>query len=543
MNQWEERSAKLYESYVKEYQEAGAGDRSEYLALRMLCLTDLGFLAREVFNLKNAKGLNGRKRWYPPIHERLCDHLQKPEDSLIHLSRGMMKTTVGIVWLVQTVLRDPGNVRIGLWSKSAKLVESELKMIKNAFLNKKLLELFPDRLIADTQKWEVNNSTQMTITRDVEEDEEIPVDQKRELRPNENQIEVWGVGSTATGRHYDFHYYDDVIDDKNVSTADQIGKIRDWWGAVQAIKDPGAIEKIIGTPWHQMDLYATIREDNLFEKEQIITIPGATEDGNILYPFFTKDFLNKQERIMGPYLYAAQYCLNTLPKSDRMFIPPYPQYLAGDFPNDPAYYISVDPSTGRSKRHDKTGICVAAVSESAPDRLYFVEAEGYALRTEQLADKLVELTEKYQPRRIGIEKNLLYEGLEALYELKFKERREKMRHPEFWPVSQGGGAGSPNKADKINRTIGAMVRDQRALFLPGMKTLFKQMSFFNPNAQKNDDDVLDAAGMMVQTVPYFAPAHWMGNGREAQPYMTVKQWDGLFFPTKQGNIRDRVFSN
>jgi hypothetical protein len=112
--------------------------------------------------------------------------------------------------------------------------------------------------------------------------------------------------------------------------------------------------------------------------------------------------------------------------------------------------------------------------------------------------------------------------------------------PEFWEIKTGGGAGAPNKADKINRTIGALVRDQRAWFLPSMTTLFKQMTFYNPNAQKNDDDILDSAGMMVQTVPYFSPGHWMnGDTRTSER----RNWNDFFFPKKHGSLRERLFAS
>jgi hypothetical protein len=536
---WEERSALRFKQYYDEFLAEGEDDATaQWWAQRLLCQTDLYYLAAEIFNLKNAKDRKtNRKRWYPPIHGKLCDHLQKEDDALVKVSRGTMKTTVGECWIVQQILKDPF-IRIGLWTKSSSLAEDILGSIKTRLLNEKLLELFPDILEPDKKKWETDNSTQLTVRRKgIERDDP-------DWNPKEEQIEVWGVGASATGRHYDYHYYDDVIDDKNVTTADQIAKVRDWWGAVQAIMDQSAVQKVIGTPWHQQDLYASIEHDDMFTKSQVLIMPGVLEDGTILYPFFTKKYLDKQRRTMGEYLFSSQYCLNTLPRSDKLFVPPYPQYDLKSFPEDPIYYISVDPSSGRSKRHDSTGICVAAVSESGPDRLYFVEAEGYKLKTEDLAEKIVALAIRYEPRRIGIEKNLLYEGLESLIRLKVQEKQQKARFKmgELWPISQGGGAGSPNKADKIDRTIGAMIRSERALFLPGMKKLFRQMDFYNPNSQKNDDDILDAASLMVRTVPYFAPAHhWGVPVRGDLVWPTFGDLDKLAFVEKGETLKDRVF--
>lgn len=531
MNPWEDRSTQRFNEYYQEFLEEGAGEQAEFLAMRQMCLSDLGFLAREIYGMKNARDRKtGRKRWYPPIHEPFCDHLQRDDDGLYHLSRGMMKTSIVVIWIIQKLIQDPALIRIGLWSQNAELVQKELKEIKAKL--EVLAELFPD-VIPPRGKWSVDNADALTMTR-VIDGEKPPIVLK------ENQIEVFGVLKSATGRHFDIHVYDDVIDDSNVTTAEQIDKVRNWWAAVQAIKESSAVEKIVGTPWHHMDLYATIHSEELFTEDQIFIRAGVTEDMTILYPFFTKEEMRKKKTKMGPQLFAAQYCLQTRPREDRMFVRPYPQYEQFQFPSDPEYYISVDPSLGKSKRHDKTGICVAAISAAAKDRVFFVEADGYVLDPEKLADMIIHKIRQYHPRRVGIEYGLQL-GLEKI--IRMKARLAQLSLPELLPIKTGGGAGSPNKADKINRTIGAMVRDQRALFLPRMHKLFKQMDFFNPNSQKNDDDILDSAGMMIQTIPYFAQAHWYGVGEEAKAWQTWGEWEKVFFPQKKGTKRERVFAN
>jgi len=44
--------------------------------------------------------------------------------------------------------------------------------------------------------------------------------------------------------------------------------------------------------------------------------------------------------------------------------------------------------------------------------------------------------------------------------------------------------------------------------IPEMRPLFLQMDMYNPMSDKNDDDIVDSAGMMFQTIEHFAPAHW-----------------------------------
>lgn len=555
---WKARTAARYasryeEAYPIAFKALHVGRTTEYeadkmaqqqahiLAQRVMCQTDLYYLATEIFGMDKAvsakAGMKGRHIWHPPAHGQLCDELQKPTGSLIHFSRNMLKTTVAKIWCVQQILIDPANVRIGMWSKASGKVRSELKSMRGMLLNPKLLELFPDRLIANHKKFEVNNQDQLTVTRKVPDvgghERQIPMD--------EAQIEVWGLDGTYTGRHYTHHYYDDIIDRDNTATATAIEKAKNQWGAIQAMKSPETIEKVVGTPWHQMDLYATIKKETMLPG--YLEYKGVTSDWHINYPYFTKEWLKDQERAMGgkgSYLFSCQYMLDTRPKGDRMFVLPVPYWTAETFPEDPVYYITVDPSTGRTERHDKTGMCVAAVSRSAPTAVFFLEAESYQLKPDELATALVERIVKYRPERVGIEYGLQL-ALESLIEGKMSDAHKagaRFRIPDFKEFKTGGGVGvSMKKADKIDRTIGAMVRDGRAFFRPNMERCFLQMGSFNPNIQKNEDDILDACSMMVQTVPNFHQSYWSESTTSL-----VKRLSQPWKKKKTGTVRDRIFA-
>lgn len=523
-----------YQRYYEEALGHGSEEEARVFAMRQLCMNNLYFLAYEIFGMKDARGLNRRKRWDPGIHGPICDMFQKEEDTLVIVFRGAMKTTIAKIWAIQRLLRNVES-RVGFWSKSSGLVEAELKSIKAMAQNPELMELFPDVFIPRKKGkkggWEVDNSGALTIFRGASE---------RKVASNEPQIEVWGLTSSVTGRHYDYQYYDDPIDKDNTNTPTAIDKTREWWGAVQAIKEPGAIQKYTGTPWHSLDLQATIQREGLFKAENILIIPACRGD-EVYYSFFSKKFLEDQRRQMGDYLFSCQYELDTRPKSQKMFIGPYPCYTPEEFPDDPKYYISVDPSTGMGQ--DQTGLCVGAVSAKRPDRVYFVEAEGYMVKPDELADLLIDKIVQYQPVSVGIEFGL-QAALEPLIMVKLQERVKEIGRiplPLIKPIRTGGGEGTRyKKSEKIDRTIGSFVRDQRALFKEDMHRLFAQMDFYNPNVQKNEDDILDAAGMMIQTIEHFAPGNWFQGNEIVAPGITTK-W---FFEkmNKRKGLRDRIFA-
>lgn len=539
-----QRYAEYYDSFyetakVGQTTSVEAEQQAHYMTQRLMCQTDMVYLAEQIFDMDKARN-EGRKIWHPPIHHKLCRELEGNQNSLIHMSRNMLKSSVAKIWVVQQILADPANVAIGMWSKNTGRVRIMLSSITAMLENPKLLELFPDRLTKGKRKKVKATQNELTIRRDIPNEDGVV----RQIPIDENQIEVWGLDSTVTGRHYTHHFYDDIIDRSNSSTATMIEKTQEIWEAIQAMKSPATIEKMIGTPWHQLDLYAEARSEGFFDSE--INIPGLLQDGSIVYPWYTKDFLQRQRGRMSEYLFSCQYLLDTRPKSHKLFTLPVPMWSDEDFPRDAKYYVSVDPSTGKHERTDKTGICVGAVSRSNPTHVFYVEADSYRLRPEEVAEEVVRRIIKYTPEKVGVEFGL-QQALYPLIKAKLNEEKAKrampIREPVWVDIKTGGGAGALNKADKIDRTLGAMVRDRRAYFRPDMKRLFHQMATFNPNVQKNEDDILDAAGMLIQTIEHFYQAHWFGVEERGVPGFTEKYLEELFFGgEKKGAKADRIFA-
>lgn len=539
-----DRCAAQYKRYYDELypiaaeeNEATAEKQAAVSAFRLMCETDLYFLATEVFGMDRAKN-GGRKIWYEPIHGLLCDLLQNDDDSLIWMSRHMLKTTVSSIWCVQQILRDPTNVAIGLWSMSSRKAESILKTVKTMLLHPKLVQAYPDR-IPPRKKWERDAADALTLTRDV------PGIDGREFKPNEEQIEVAGLDTNVTGRHYTHHYLDDIITDKNTTTAVQIEKAIDQYSAIAGLKGITTVEKIIGTPWHSLDLYHYIIENNLIPRDQRIHLAGVHLEGErevIDYPWYTRKFLEDQRKKMR-HLYWPQLHLDTRPREDRIFVPPYPEWTT--WPEEATeFYMACDPSTGRSERHDKSGLVVGAVDPENTTALWLIEAESHTLLAEELATLLVEKIIQYRPKRLGIELGL-QAGLLDLLRLKAQEKEKLIGWfpmPHIHEIKTGGGEYGKNKTQKIDNTLGAMLRDKRVFLHPGMTKLMFQMEAYDPNKQKNDDDILDAAGMLIQTVPYFSYGYYQNeNGEQVCQGLTWKDLVAAYSRPK--SPRERLFAN
>jgi hypothetical protein len=466
-------------------------DRASHLWTRWKCQTDLYFLGSVVLGLENARDRKTRrKRLDPKIHKPLAKALENNRDVMCLYPRLHLKTFWMKCAVIQRVIQDPYN-RCGIWSKTVALARKELKSIKQFLLKKEMRELFPD-IIPDRKAWEKDTADELTMFRD-------PI----EYMPQENQIEVWGVEGTVTGHHYDYHFYDDVIDKDNVTTPEQIEKVITWWELVQAIRDFSAIEKITGTRYHRRDIYGYIMKEGFFEKKDIM-VRKARVAGKPWYSFFTKKKLAEMESRMGSYNWSCQMMNEPVPPADRLFVPPYPVY--NELPEKRRWYMTVDPASRVSKEANFSGFSIACVDPDIHDKVFYKEAFKVKLPPNELADLILAKLIQYRPVRVGIEWGVQI-GIKWILDLKIKDweeaQKEKIR-PIFIDISTG----KTRKTDKLNYTIGAFVRSEKALFAPDLKELFLQMDLYNPHSEDNEDDILDATGMMIQTIEYFAQSRW-----------------------------------
>ena len=486
-----------------------AEEIAQVLWLRHKCENDLFFLGYEILGLKSAKNLKGKPRIDPIMHGQMCEEISRGEDTLLLYPRNHMKSTWHKIYAVQQILKNP-DVRIGWWTKTTTLAKKELKSIKSYMRNKNLQSLYPDRL---KSKFAVDNAQELTVWRDPES------------TVQENQIEVWGIENTVVGHHYDIHIYDDVIDQDSVRSATGIEQVKTWWEHMQAVKDLGAIEKVVGTRYHLMDIYGYIMREKLFGDNNII-IHSAIENNKPIYAMYTKQDLANLKKKMGDAVYSAQMLNHPVAESDKIFIAPYPLYDVLKTPKKRTYYMAVDPAATTSASADKTGITIGYQVDEDKSKIYVEESYGVKIKPEKLCDEMVRQMAIFRPKNVGIELGL-QQAIMPLLSIKMDEWEidhpgEYIR-PRFTEIKTG----NTPKPVKLERILGAAIRDNRILF-PGvwhgdifreaktMDSLFLQMEMYNPNSDANEDDIVDSVNMLIQTVEGFAAAHW-GNVNRDNP--------------------------
>lgn len=472
---------------LEEYISELGMDEGTTAFMRYKCRTDLYYLVSEVLGWRDAKRGKGRNNALldPKFHRWLASCLDGDEDTLIIVPRGHLKSAFIKAKIIQELLNDP-MVRIGFYSITQKFVESQLRTIKRWLRTPLLMRLFPD-IIGDPDDWNPNTVNQLTMVRPDSAES-----------PQEAQIEVYGVGNAVTGRHFDRHYYDDLVDKEHVRTMELIEKTREWFSGVQPVLEPDGREVMIGTPYHDFDLYHTVMEEDMFPKKRVF-IRQIKENDKFIYRWWTEAKYKKATKSMTAYDEQSQYWCNPRPVEDMAFPPPYPEFDV--LPNEElSWYMAVDPAATTKQYSDETAIVIAAVTKDGI--VYIAEAVHGRWPGNETAQKIIQYVVKYQPRKVGIEFGL-QEHLRYIIDSEKSRWEDVNGRPLPLYIEPIRIRARLNKFDRINWTFGSFFREQRVFIHRGCHDLKSQMSKFTKN-YTGHDDIVDAAAMIFEVVEIFS---------------------------------------
>ena len=214
----------------------------ELKPLQAKCKTDLRFLCKEVLGMKD---------WQDGLHDELAIELQKPgKHKLFLIPRGHLKSSIITVgWSVQQLLINP-NVRILITNAIWDLARYFLGQIAGY-----LTDTSP--LAAIFGSFDDKGSR---FTRD-----DLTISQRNSGIIKEPSIMTGGVEKALTGMHFDIIIHDDLVEENNINTTEQIQKIIRFRQNCLDLLDPGGIEIIVGTRWAMGDLYGHLIENEMTE--------------------------------------------------------------------------------------------------------------------------------------------------------------------------------------------------------------------------------------------------------------------------------------
>ena len=353
-------------------------------------------------------------------------------------------TTGGII---QEIIRNP-EVTVCIFSVTKGIAREFLAQIKNEFeTNEDLKTVFYDVLYRSprTRTDDEGRPAKWSLERGITV--------KRKGHPKEATVEAHGlIDGQPTGRHFNKHYYDDIVTQDNL-TEEQLKKTTQRFEMADNLGTRHGVDKCIaGTRYHFADTYGVIVERGSVKAR----IYPATVDGTVngqLVLISPKEW-ERIKRDQGLKTVSAQMLLNPLAGNEATFrsewLSPYEV-----IPRIMNVYILVDPSKGSGERSDRTAIAVIGIDPAF--NMYLIDGVCHRMRlTERL--EYVERSKRYWENFPGVQivkvgwerygKDAEMEAVELLLRAK----------DNFFPIEElntpkSGGHSKQDRIERLEPTI------------------------------------------------------------------------------------------
>ncbi len=222
--------------------------------------------------------------------------------------RGHFKTTLDIADCVQWILNFP-DVRILIMSGARELVERMVKEAKYHFQgNLKMRALFPEFCAP--------------LAKEFGTMQEFTTPARKNMKLREPTLTLSTADSTKAGSHYDIIKCDDLVNETNVGTKEQLEKTITAFNYTIPLLEPFGYQDVIGTRYDYSDLYGWIidHDDGTWKKHsRTVWFEDEQGDKTLLFPErFTIEMLEKFQKD-DPYLFNCQYLNNPIPYGDAHF--------------------------------------------------------------------------------------------------------------------------------------------------------------------------------------------------------------------------------
>ena len=354
-----------------------------------------------------------------PFHKALCNFVQDRKDKkkLVLIPRSHLKSKlITIGYSLFSICQNP-KIRILLYSATWQMaVDLHLSIQKALEGNAVIHELYGN-LAKDAKEWSQDR------TRLVGNDKREPT------------ITAAGIENNLVGGHYDLIIMDDVVNRDNIGTQDQIQKVVNRYRDSLDLLEPNGQLIVIGTRWHDSDLYGWILDpsNNIKSSFDIMikqAYEGSIVTGEGFYPLwegkFTLEELQKRLREEGWSHFSAQYMNDPVPEEDATFKRSWFQYiediteLKGKLLNK---FLTIDPAISLQKDADYTAMVVSAQDENG--YIYILDIVRSRLSPSDIINEIFRLRDKWDLVDIGIEDVAFQKAL--AYSLREDERFK--RHP------------------------------------------------------------------------------------------------------------------
>ena len=330
------------------------------------------------------------------FHKELCNFVQDRKDKkkLVLIPRAHLKSKlITIGYSLFSICQNP-KIRILLYSATWQMAVDLHLSIQKALEGNPLIHEIYGNLAKDAKEWSQDRTR-------------VAVNDKREPT-----ITAAGIDNNLVGGHYDLIIMDDVVNRDNVGTQDQIQKVMNRYRDSLDLLEPNGQLIVIGTRWHDSDLYGWILDPMNDIKASYDVMIKQAYQGNIISgegfdPLWPGKFdlkeLQKRLREEGWSHFSAQYMNDPVPEQDATFKRTWFQYyesgdLQGKLLNR---FLTIDPAISLSKEADYTAMVVTASDEYG--YIYILDIIRSRLSPSDIINEIFRLRDKWDLSDIGIE--------------------------------------------------------------------------------------------------------------------------------------------
>ena len=369
-----------------------------------------------MFNKYVLKAEEGDEKFVPlgPFHKDLCNFVtdRKDKKKLILIPRSHLKSKlITIGYSIQQMLKNP-KVRILVYSATWQMaVDLNLNIQRKLQGTRRIGEIWGD-VTNGAKEWSQDRTRLAGNT------------------TREPTLIAAGIDNNLVGGHFDIIIMDDVVNRDNVGTQDQIFKVIQRYKDSLDLLETGGQLIIIGTRWHDSDLYGWILDPSNDIKHSYQILIQRAYEGNIqtgegfqaLWPEkFSRKELQTRLREEGWAHFSAQYMNNPVPEEDAIFKKTWFQYfepadMRGKLLNK---FLVIDPALSLAKDADYTAMIIIGVDEYG--YVYVLDMVRMKLSPHDIIDKMIQFARSWHISDIGIETVAFQKTL--AYSLR--------EHPEF----------------------------------------------------------------------------------------------------------------
>jgi predicted phage terminase large subunit-like protein len=354
---------------------------------------------------------------YEPLHRKVCDFITNNINTkklLLLLPRGTFKSSIVTVGYSLYRIANNPNERILIANATRPMAVQFLSQIKNHLQrNDEYKKIFGD----------------LSQTADSWREDRIYVAREKSYEQKEPTVWAQGIESNVVGSHFDLAILDDVVARENISSKEQIDKVKNFYKDALDLIDAEKGHKkviIIGTTWHWDDLYQWIQDDLMedFEMMRLPAYQGEWGEGELLLPTrLSWKVLKELKKQQGNAHFSAQYMLDPIPEEDQTFRGPFRYYEETDLKGiELKKFITCDPAISEEKTADYSALVCVGVDKN--NDWYILDIWRDRVQPKKLIDQIFYWNEKWKPVSIGIETIAFQKALQYFINDEMKRRNQ-----------------------------------------------------------------------------------------------------------------------